>query len=192
MLPRRLQSLVAFLGREQPVRLFCQDESRIGLHLPCYRRLTAFGTKPHQLVEPLYEYYWLYGAVEPKTGEAFYLEMPRLDSVCFGIYLRELGKHYRESLCIVVLDNAPAHVASTVEVPENVVLLPLPAYSPELNPVERLWQDIKRRIDVFDVAVRTSLAGLREHVAEIVRSYTASEIASLTGYDYLLDAVNAL
>lgn len=192
MLPRRLQSLVAFLGTEQPVRLFCQDESRIGLHLPRYRRLTAFGIKPRQFVEPLYEYYWLYGAIEPKTGETFYLEMPRLDSDCFSIYLRELGKYYSESLCVVILDNAPAHVASAVEVPRNVVLLPLPPYSPELNPVERLWQDIKRRIDVFDVTVRTSLAGLREHVAEIVRSYTVSEIASLTGYDYLLDAAYAL
>ena len=188
---------MAFLGTEQPVqaqsvRLFCQDESRIGLHLPRYRRLTAFGIKPRQFVEPLYEYYWLYGAIEPKTGEAFYLEMPRLDSECFSIYLRELGTYYSDSLCVVILDNAPAHVASAVELPRNVVLLPLPPYSPELNPVERLWQDIKRRIDVFDGAVRTSLSGLREHVAEIVRSYTASEIASLTGYDYLLDAAYAL
>ena len=187
-----MQSLAAFFGSERPIRLFCQDESRIGLHLPCYRRLTAFGTKPRQLVEPLYEYYWLYGAVEPTTGEAFYLEMPWLNSECFSIYLRELARHYSDSLCVVLLDNAPAHLARAVAVPENVVLLFLPPYSPELNPVERLWQDIKRRIDVFDKAVRSSLEGLKRQVAEIVRSYTSTEIASLTGYDYLLDAVNAL
>lgn len=164
----------------------------MGLHLPHYRRLTGLGVKPHQPVEPLYEYYWLYGAVEPQTGEAFYLEMPWLNGECFSIFLRELARHYRESLCLVLLDNAPAHIARGVVVPENVVLVPLPAYSPELNPVERLWQDLKRRIDGFDASVRRSLAGLQEHVAEIVRSYTAVQIASLTGYDYLLDAVNAL
>lgn len=118
--------------------------------------------------------------------------MPWLNSECFSIYLRELGKHYGESLCVVLLDNAPAHLARAVEVPENVALLFLPPYSPELNPVERLWQDIKRRIDVFDKAVRTSLEGLKAHVAEIVRSYTSAELASLTGYDYLLAALNAL
>ena len=144
------------------------------------------------MVEPLYEYYWLYGAVEPATGEAFYLEMPWLNSECFSIYLRELGTHYGDSLCVVLLDNAPAHLARAVEVPENVVLLFLPPYSPELNPAERLWQDIKRRLDVFDEAVRSSLDGLKAHVAEIVRSYRPAELASLTSYDYLLDALDAL
>lgn len=174
------------------MRLFCQDETRIGLHLPSYRRLTGFGVKPHQAIEPLYAYYWLYGAVEPKTGEGFYLEMPCLDSTCFSIFLGELGTHYGEDLCVVLLDNAPAHTARSLVVPENVVLLFLPPYSPELNPVERLWQDLKRRIDVYDAEVRTSLEALRDHVAELVRCYSCEEVASLTGYDYLLGAVHAL
>jgi hypothetical protein len=103
------------------VRLFCQDESRVGLKLPTPHRLTGFGVKPCQITDPLYEYYWLYAAVEPATGEAFWLEMPRLDSLCFAVYLRELGKTYPESLNVVVLDNAPAHIGSDLIVPENVV-----------------------------------------------------------------------
>jgi DDE superfamily endonuclease len=174
------------------VRVFCQDESRLGLHLPVRRRLTAYGVKPGQVVEPLYEYYWLYAAVEPTTGEAFWWELPRLDADCFTLFLRQFGRYYAASLNIVLLDQAPAHVAQRVPIPENVVLVWLPAYSPELKPVERLWEDLKRRIDVLDGQVRSSLVALQEHVAGLVQRYTAETIASLTGYAYLVEAAYAL
>jgi transposase len=148
--------------------------------------------KPGQVVEPLYQYYWLYAAIEPTTGDAFWWELPRLDADCFTVFLHQFGRHYAGSLNIVLLDQAPAHVARRVETPENVVLVWFPAYSPELNPVERLWEDLKRRIDVVDVRVRSSLAALQEHVAGIVRCYSAETIASLTGYAYLAEAINAL
>ena len=174
------------------MRVFCQDESRLGLHLPVHRRLTGYGMKPIQVVEPLYESYWLYAAVEPTTGDAFWWELPRLDADCFSIFLRQFGQHYAESLNIVLLDQAPAHVAQRVPIPENVVLVSLPAYCPELNPVERLWEDLKSRIDVGDTRVRSSLTALQDHVAGLVRDYTAETIASLTGYAYLVEAIHAL
>jgi transposase len=90
------------------------------------------------------------------------------------------------------LDQAPAHVAQRVEVPENVVLVWLPAYSPELNPVERLWEDLKYRIDVLNDQVRSSLRALQAHVAGLVQRYSAEMIASLTGYAYLAEAAYAL
>jgi DDE superfamily endonuclease len=174
------------------VRVFCQDETRLGLHLPIHRRLTGYGVKPIQIVEPLYESYWLYAAVEPTTGEAFWWELPRLDADCFTVFLRQFSEHYTESLNIVLLDQAPAHVAQRVSLPENVVLVWLPAYSPELKPVERLWEDLKGRIDVGETRVRSSLTALQEHVAGIVRDYTAATIASLTSYAYLVEAICAL
>jgi hypothetical protein len=174
------------------VRVFCQDESRLGLHLPIQRRLTGYGVKPIQVIEPLYESYWLYAAVEPTTGEAFWWELPRLDADCFALFLEKFAQNYAESLNILLLDQAPAHVAQRVQWPENVVLVWLPAYSPELNPVERLWEDLKGRIDVMDAWVRSSLPALQEHVAGIVRHYTAETIASLTGYAYLVEAIHAL
>lgn len=172
------------------MRLFFEDEARFGLHLPRYRRVTSFGVRPRQPVAPLYEYYWLYAAVEPKTGEAFFLEMPALDADCFGVFLAELSRTYRESLNVVVVDGAGAHIARSLVVPENVVLLPLPGYSPELNPVERLWLSLRRQIDVFDVLVRSKLDVLREHVAGHVRALTHEQVRSLTGYRYILAALN--
>jgi len=160
--------------------------------VPLHRRLTGYGVKPMQVVEPLYESYWLYAAVEPTTGEAFWWELPSLDAECFGIFLHKFGQYYAESLNIVLLDQAPAHVAQRVSVPDNVVLMWLPAYSPELNPVERLWEDLTARIDVLDAQVRSSLTALQEHVAGLVQRYTAATIASLRGYASLLEAVHAL
>jgi DDE superfamily endonuclease len=145
-----------------------------------------------QVVAPLYEYYGLYAAVEPTTGEAFWWELPRLDADCFTVFLRQFGQHYAESLNLVLLDQAPAHVAQRVEVPENIVLVWLPAYSPELNPVERLWEDLKYRIDVLHGQVRSSLRALQEHVAGLVQRYSAEMIASLTGYASLVEAAYAL
>ena len=174
------------------MRVFCQDERRLGLHLPLHRRLTGYGVKPMPVVEPLYESYGLYAAVEPTTGEAFWWELPSLDAACFGIFLHKFGQAYAESLNIVLLDQAPAHVAQRVSVPDNVVLMWLPAYSPELNPVERLWEDLKNRIDVVDTRVRRSLAALQAHVAGLVQRYTAETIASLTGYVYVLVDFGAL
>jgi hypothetical protein len=174
------------------VRVFCQDETRLGLHRPLHRRLTGYGVKPVQLIAPLYEYYWLYAAVEPTTGDPFWWELPRLDADCFTVFLRQFSPHYTDSLNLVLLAQAPAHVAQRVAVPENVILLWLPAYSPELNPVERLWEDLKRRIDVLDGHVRSSLRALQEHVAGWVQGYTAETIASLTGYAYLVEAIHAL
>lgn len=141
---------------------------------------------------PLYEYYWLYGAVEPATGESFFLEMPWLNGDGFAVFLGELSRAYPGSLNVVIVDNAGAHVARHVAVPANVVLLPLPPYSPELNPAERLWLDLKRHIDVTIQAVRENLVALRDHVAARLCSYTVEQMQSLTGYRYLVDAVAAL
>jgi hypothetical protein len=160
--------------------------------LPIRRRRTGYGVTPVQIVEPVYEDSWRYAAVEPTTGEACWGEFPRLAADCFPVFLRQLGQQYAKRLNVVLLDQAPAHVAQRVQGPENVVRVWWPASSPELNPVERLWEDLKARIDVMDARVRASLSALQEHVASIVQRYTAETIASLTGYAYLVEAVHDL
>ena len=99
------------------VRVWWQDESRLGLHLPLPRRLTAQGIKPIQPHQPLYQYYWLYAAVEPATGQACWWEMPALDSPCFEGVLQHFGEQCRETLNVLVVDNAPAHTAKALQLP---------------------------------------------------------------------------
>jgi transposase len=102
---------------------------------------------------PRYQYLWFYGAVEPATGESFFLELPALDTKCFQAFLDEFSRAYPDTLNLLVLDGAPAHIARALVIPENVYLARLPPYSPELNPdspelnpVERVWQDLRKRV----------------------------------------------
>lgn len=160
-----------------------QDETRLGLHESVTRRcLTGFGVKPLQPMLPRYKYFWLFGAVEPLTGEALFLEMPALDAACFQVYLDELSLAYPDSLNLLVIDGAPAHIAGFLRVPDNVLLVRLPPYSPELNPMERLWQDLRKWLGS---ALPDNLAALKERVATILRNYSNETLTSITSYEYL-------
>lgn len=152
------------------------------------RCLTAFGVKPLQPVLPRYEYYWLFGAVEPLTGEALFLEMPALDTACFQAYVNELSLAYPDSLNLLVIDGAPAHIAKCLEIPDNVLLVRLPPYSPELNPIERVWQDLRKWLGS---ELQPDLAALKERVATILRNYSRDTLASITGYPYLRNIFSA-
>lgn len=185
-LTRFLDAVFAFCSR--PVRLFVQDEARFGLHEGITRRfITAPGVKPHQLVLPRYEYTWIFGAAEPATGESFFYEMPALDSLCFQAYINELSRAYPDTMNVLVIDGAPAHVAHALVIPDNVVLFRLPPYCPELNPMERVWQDLRRRLRAD---LPAGLGALVDDVTRVVREYTPAILASLTGYPYLVKALH--
>ncbi len=186
-LPDKLKTLAA--DREN-IRVLAQDESRLGLMPVTRRRITAKGVKPIQKVQFQFESYYLYGAVDPLTGDAFYLEMPGLNGACFQVYLDELSARFRDDFIIMLTDNASAHTAKKLIIPENLVLLPFPAYCPELNPIERLWQHIKSKIDF---ALIKSLEALKQEVANILKEEcTDAVVASITGYSYIVDAVVSL
>ena len=145
--------------------------------------------KPIQPVQHSFENYYLYGAVEPTTGESFFLELPALNSECFQIFLEHFSVEYAESVCLMVLDNGAFHKAKHLVIPKNMVFLFLPPYAPELNPIERLWQDIKERLAL---PLFETLDDLKQAVAEILQRYSVQAIASLTGYQYLVRAIYAL
>ena len=133
-----------------------------------------------------FEAFYLYGAVEPLTGESFFLEFSQLDSMCFQAFLNEFSKVYTDSLNILQLDNGSPHLAKHLVVPENVILLFQPAHSPDVNPIERLWQSLKEKLSWLTVA---TLDELRREMDAVLNSLTMESIASLTGYDFILSAL---
>jgi putative transposase len=174
---------------ERPVRIFCQDESRFGLLPIQRRRITLTGVKPLGAVQYRFENFYVYGAVEPTTGESFFLELPYLNAMNFQIFLNEFSHSYHETLNIVLMDNGSCHTANSLVIPDNVVCLFLPPYSPELNPIERLWQDVKAQLAWL---VAAALEELEHRVAMIITQYAKAAIRSLTSYPYFVHAVNAV
>ena len=168
--------------------MFCQDESRLGLLPRLRRQITAVGVKPLQSVSFQYQYFWLYGAVAPATGESFFLELPYLNTHCFQVFIDEFSAAYPDSDNLIILDNAPCHISQKLQLPDNILLLFLPAYSPELNPIERLWLDLKTKITTsFD-----QIDQLRDEMDTVLSQYTPKALTSLTGYPYLINAIRGL
>lgn len=168
------------------IRYWCQDETRLGLKTIPRRKLTAYGVKPIGKVQWEFKAFYLYGVVEPKTGEFFLYEFSHLDSDCFQRFLNLLSERYPNDLHIIQLDNGRFHKAKKIRVPANIILLFQPAHSPDLNPIERLWQDIKDNLSWGEFR---NLDDLRSKVGEIVNSLKPSSVTSLTGWDYILDAL---
>lgn len=128
------------------IRIMAEDEARCGLISWHKRRYHPQGQRPVAEQQRKYQWTWLYSALQPSTGELFSLYLPRLDAACYEVFLAELAKAYPDDFIILIRDNAPAHRKTHLAVPDNIVHLPLPPYSPELNPVERLFRELRRRL----------------------------------------------
>lgn len=123
------------------VRLFATDQARVGQQGTLTRVWARTGSRPAAVKQTEYEWVYLWAAVEPATGASVAMLTPGVDAAMMGLFLAglsgTLGPHEH---AVVVLDNAGWHTAGSLAVPANVSLLFLPPYSPELDPVERLWQ----------------------------------------------------
>lgn len=138
-----------------------------------------------------YEWLWLYAAVEPSTGESFCLYMPRLDGDCFAAFLEAFKKAYPDDEIVLVSDRAGSHTSGRVAWPEGIEPLPLPACSPELDPVERWFEALREPLanEVFETveAIGDALeAALRPYWEEPAR------LARLTGYGWWVDAIDSI
>ncbi len=122
------------------------DEARFGRinrPRPCWapRRI-----RPQVASQLIREYIYLYGAVSPKDGTCVYLIMPTSNTACFQSFLNVLSRRFSRQDILLVLDGAPNHRCGDLSVPNNITLLFLPPYAPELNPKENLWDEIREKI----------------------------------------------
>jgi transposase len=102
------------------------------------------GSRPVRPLQNEYEWVYLYGAVNPQTGESCALVLPWAETSMMQLHLEALSKQVGPDRHVVlVLDNAGWHTTGQIQLPPNITLLPLPPYTPELNVVERLWHWIK-------------------------------------------------
>ena len=166
---------------------WCQDETRIGFRTEPGRKITRKGIKPQQFLQWHYDYYYVYGLIEPVGGRSFFYEFSHFNSDCMGVFLEKFAGEYPDQLHIIQLDNAPSHTAKKLIVPDNVILLFQPPYSPEVNPIERIWEYIKYRLRPFWFI---NLDDVKEKVARILNSLTNDIIVSLAGWECFTRALS--
>jgi hypothetical protein len=166
-------------------RLWAQDESRCGLLPIVRRRITARGVQPLLSSAYRFESLYLYGAVEPLTGASFFLELPLLNTQGFQLFLDHFAATDPHSFHLLLLDNGAFHKAKALRFPTNVGVLFFPPYAPELNPIERLWRDLK---DWLAQSPPTTLDALSTLLMTRLTHYTTQAVRSLTGFAYLLAA----
>jgi transposase len=171
------------------VRVFSQDESRVGLLTVRRRRLTACGVQPVGSIQHVFKWFYVYGAIAPTTGERFFLELPYLNANTFQLFVDAFAEAFPDTLNILLLDNSGAHTAQHIRWPAHVQCVWLPPYCPELNPIERFWRDLKDDLAWLQF---TDLDAQQVYVGALLQGYEASTLQTLTGYPYLVEAINAL
>jgi transposase len=129
---------------DRRIQVWFQDETRIGQQ-GCLTR--QWGLRGLRLTVPRQtEYEWVYGvgAVCPQTGDALALMLPEINTAAMNLFLRELSAYAaRDIHMVLVMDCAAWHRSKGLETYENITALYLPPYSPELNPIERVWSYLK-------------------------------------------------
>ncbi len=176
-------------GESRRVVVWACDQSRFGLRTIRRRRITSCGVKPVGICQYGYQNFWLYGAVAPETGDGFFYVLPRLDAAYMQLFLNALAEARPTTLNVLLLDNSRAHTAQELVVPSNIVLLFQPPYAPEVNPAERVWEDLKTNLAW---ECYPSLQALQDHIVRLVEAYDGPTLTSLTAYPYFMAAVNAL
>ena len=142
-LPQRLQTISQAYPRKRLI-VFFQDESRFGQQGTTTNVWATKGSRPGAVRQTEYEYLWVLGIVSPQTGRAEGLISPRLNTDVVNVFLREFSQTLAsDEQAVIIWDGAGFHTSKKLLVPENITLVQLPPDSPELNPMENLWNYLK-------------------------------------------------
>ena len=192
------------------VKVWVMDEARFGLHTNLRRVWVPKGACPVVARQTKYEWDYLYGSLEVTGGEAHFAHLPTVNLDCDALYLKELAASDPEAVHVVIRDNAGllrcAHPCGAAcgwlsryarlhlrdgdqRLPERVRIVPLPPYSPELNPCEQAWDVIKD--EVSNDCYRT-INKLRDALLPGLKRFwdDAEAVLRLVGRPWLRDQAN--
>lgn len=167
---------------EGKVSVFFFDEARFGLKPTTGRYWCKKSKRPIVRVCPGYLNFYLYSAVNPETGDEFTLELPKVNTEMMNLYIAEFRRAYPDEHILLVMDRAGWHRALALEIPDGIEFVLLPPYSPELNPIERLWLWLRRHV----CRNRTflDLDELSEAITRFWPATTPAKLASICNCNY--------
>lgn len=150
--------------------------------------ISAKGVRPVINYQHKFSSTYLYGSYSPIDGDSFVWEVEGVSCQIFEAYLKALSEHRPKEFKIIVIDNAGFHSTKNIQLPDNIFLLNIPAYTPELNPCEQIWAYIKTR---FKNQVFPTMDGLKSWIYEIVENMSEQTIMSVTSNHHYINQFNA-
>jgi transposase len=177
--------------RDLPMRLMFQDEARFGRMSDPRACWAPVPNRPMVNRAIIREFRYEYAVVSPWDGGLDYMTLEKMNTENMSLFLQQVGSAHKQDFIIMVLDGAPSHKGKELEVPENIALVFLPSYSPELHPAEQLWNVLRR--DYFANKVFDSL-NAATHQAETGLACMASNreaLKRLTNWPWISAIMNA-
>lgn len=162
-----------------------QDEGCFGRISRAKRCWAPPGIRPHAPAQVVREYMYVYAAVAPTQGQMVSLVLPEASTAMMNLFLEQVGQTFSKYFIIMQVDQAGWHSAKDLVVPENIRLIPQPAYSPELNPVEHIWDELREKY--FHNRIFSSLEALIDVLCQGLCDLAddAERLGSLTGFPHL-------
>ena len=171
------------------IRLMFQDEARFGRMAKPRRCWAPKPCRPVMLNGYEREFVYAYGAVSPREEEFDWKLCSKMNTQRMNEFLAQVAQRHPQDFIVMVVDGASSHRGKDLVVPENIRLLPLPACSPELNPQEHLWDEIREK--EFPNRVFDSLDGvkkqLRSGLARLARD--GARARSITAWPWIVTLI---
>ena len=188
-LPERLAEEIAAFAVARPLRLMFQDEARFG-RISDVRH--CWDKKPHRpMVRAMItqQYTYAYGAVSPVDGRFDSLILPYVNGECMQIFLDEIAARYPNENIVMVVDGAGWHRSEEIGLADNLRTVFLPPYSPELNPQEHVWDELREKF--FHNRAFDSLSALETHLEGALRSLELDpkRMRSIAGWEWIINSV---
>lgn len=162
-----------------------QDEGRFGRISGVKKSWAPKGIRPFVPRQIIRKYTYAYSAVCPNTGEMTSLILPHGNTQMMNIFLNHVSKEFEAYNIIMLLDQAGWHRSNCLKIPKNIKLLKQPSHSPELNPVEHIWDEIREKH--FHNKVFHSMDAVEEALCEGLNNLRMNRdyARSLTNFPYL-------
>lgn len=171
------------------LRIVFQDEARFG-RLPVIRSAWAPpGIRPKVQAAVERQYRYVYGAVSPVEGELDWMVTEKMNTENMQCFLDMVRKAHPEDYILMVVDGASSHVSGGLVVPGSMTLLKLPPYSPELNPVEHLWDHVREKAcaNHYSKTLDDVIVRVNEELGRLGKC--AATVASMFCWPWIIEAI---
>ena len=162
-----------------------QDEGCFGRISRAKRCWAPPGIRPHAPAQVVREYVYVYTAVAPAQGKMLSLILPEASTAMMNLFLEQVSQTFSKYFIVMQVDGAGWHHARELVIPSNVRLIEQPPYSPEVNPVEHIWDELREKY--FHNRVFASLQSLIDVLCQGLNELAddTKRLRSLTGFPHL-------